>query len=328
MSLNIRGVDFNDGRSRRQGTSDTLVSEEGFGIFGTGIQGLTGLIGTTGLNIGAQGGTGISATGIQGFTGFIGIVGSTGIVGGIGQTGIRGPTGSGTIPGVPGLNGFTGLEGATGIIGTTGIEGITGPRGITGLTLQGLTGFQGLTGVGLQGFTGLQGATGLTGATGIQGATGISIQGATGISGQTISGATGLIQFRFVDYQQQTSGATILATIPSNTLQNNDALEWSAWGVTAGATTLLRIEWGGQLLVSQFFQQIDNPIAINGWITRTGNNSQQTTTKALGVSLAMTNSIGASVDTTVSNTLILSLTSGGVGHNLYAIVATKLPGTA
>lgn len=194
---------------------------------GAGSQGVTGIMGFTGLALGAtgligvtglqgpgggdQGNTGIMGnTGVQGVTGIQGITGLRGI---IGETGITGPTG---IKGLANFiqNGFptivdmpqflwnfqdealylgiTGINGnwvqlGAGSRGSTGLFGPTGVRGFTGI--HGITGIQGFTGI--YGNTGLRGVTGLAlGSTGIRGPTGI--QGVTGFYGRTgIQGLTG-----------------------------------------------------------------------------------------------------------------------------------------
>lgn len=127
---------------------------------------------------------------------------------------------------------------------------------------------------------------------------------------------------------QQTSGVTLLSTITANTLLSNDALEWSAWAMISNATTLVSVTWGGQTISSDYFAQISVPVAINGWITRIGVNSQEAAVKVVGFKSALADVVATSVDTTVSNTLAVSLSSPGTGHVMYALVVNKVTGTS
>ena len=93
------GVDLSTGKNRTVKTGDVLTDDQGNPLL---IQGVTGLLGLTGI---------YGQTGIQGVTGFYG------------QTGIQGGTG---IQGSTGIQGVTGFYGQTGILGNTGIQGVTG----------------------------------------------------------------------------------------------------------------------------------------------------------------------------------------------------------
>lgn len=123
--------------------------------------------GITGLK-GVQGATGLAAA-PQGYTGLQGVQGHTGI-------GKQGLTGMG-VPGATGILGNTGIMGVTGLVGPHGGTGIEGVQGLTGY--HGITGFRGITGVagnpglGATGIRGITGAQGVIGGTGIQGFTGM-----------------------------------------------------------------------------------------------------------------------------------------------------------
>jgi hypothetical protein len=212
MHLNI--IPYDLGYNVENIHFDPLIIGDRGDTGGQGLQGSTGLPGSTGHTglEGLQGATGITgstgATGLQGLQGDTGLTGSTGYTGADGlqgDTGVRGSTGYTGRQGDTGLQGLQGKNGLQGLQGETGFTGVSGHTGLQGL--QGETGVQGDTGYtgiqGLQGPTGLPGSTGNSGAKGLQGDTGLrgptgktglqGLQGDTGLRGSTgYTGTTGL----------------------------------------------------------------------------------------------------------------------------------------
>jgi len=323
-NINLTGKDPDDGNYKRLGPGEGLRDVD-HSLFATGFQGYTGLVGATGLALGIQGATGIGETGVQGWTGLRGLRGATGIIGPAGGTGLQGITGIADA-GSQGAPGATGFEGATGLQGITGLRGFTGPAGVTGLVLIGTTGAQGITGMAVQGQTGIQGATGPLGATGIQGTTGISITGIQGTTGLGVQGATGLVNYRTLDFQQQTTGVTLLSAIAANTLgADTQTIDFNAWGILANATTLVEITYGNTVITSEFFGQTDEEIAITGSILRTSQSAQTVSLQLVGTNVALVDTVDTGVDVTASQNFAVSLTSAGSGHVIYALLTVKTP---
>jgi len=322
--INLVGVGFNDGRNRPYGITDIIVDSSGTTLTTTGLGGNTGLLGFTGLNTGAQGETGIVANGFVGFTGLPGIQGFTGVKGDFGQTGLAGITGTGG-------QGFQGLFGATGLVGSTGLVGGTGIAGITGISLQGetgilgITGTQGRTGIGVSGVTGLSGSTGLLGETGLQGFTGVAVQGLTGFQGITgIYGTTGVFSYQTLDVQTQITGFTLLYSIPANTLSSDgQQLSYSAWGRTAGATTLLSITYGNDVVISEYISENNTDFGIKGVITNVDTATQEVIVKVIGNSYSLVEIYPSTVIVSGIANFAISVASAGSGHVIYALLFAK-----
>jgi hypothetical protein len=329
-NINPRGPTTSTGKNTPLGPTDGLA--DSFGSFigtGTGMAGVPGLMGRTGIVSSIQGITGAA---LQGNTGIIGQTGIQGLTGPIvlqGLTGLSGITGLGN-SGATGLLGATGIAGATGLQGsqgTTGFQGITGFFGDTGL--QGVTGLIGATGFAPRGFTGITGSTGLLGDTGLVGATGIPMLGVTGLQGGTgIQGSTGLLDLITLDVQV-TSGVTLLYVVPANTMAvDNQYLEIFISGLSAtdGSLTTLILELGGYNLFNgniTFGGGAD--ISLHGILIRLGTSIQESSIQVIyedGSGTIQWNSITA--DLTTTQNLIASLTSAGTGHTLYSIVVRRL----
>lgn len=318
------------GRDIQLGATDSLSDPTNSLLAGgTGLFGVSGLMGATGLTNPLQGVTGIAFQGNTGIIGQTGVIGLTGVDGLQASTGLRGITGLGSV-GVTGIAGATGVQGMTGLHGLqgmTGVLGITGFFGVTGLF--GETGLFGFTGVSVIGITGLVGSTGLQGNTGIVGATGIPMSGVSvqGITG--IQGVTGLLELVTLDVQRQTTGVTLLYSLPANSLSvDGQHLEVYASGLSAtdGTLTTLVLQLGGyQVFAGNIAFAGGADISLYGNIIRVGTSLQESSIQVIyedGSGTVQWQSITA--DLTLAQNLIASLTSAGTGHILYSLVARKL----
>jgi hypothetical protein len=297
--------------------NDVGVDSSGNEIAFASPRGITGLQGITGFTSSAQGITGPSFYGATGIFGQTGILGVTGIQGTLGITGAYGLAGQGL--GATGLTGATGGSGSTGIVGDTGFAGITGligPAGNNpGFALAGHTG----PSINFIGNTGVQGQTGLD-ATGLQGNTGIFSFGVTGLQGNTgIFGATGLDGTYQVDAQISSSGSLSLS-IGTNLLgKDGQQLDFDGLGFTAedGPASTISLTFGGENILNQSFGQIADTFNIFGTILRTGSSSQVVGYKLLFDSgFIVCGTASTTVDLTSSQTLVLTVTSSGTGHEL------------
>lgn len=243
----LMGVDPATGRFQPLDPNVPLVKSDGSPAFATGIHGLTGILGTTG--VAPQGATGIlGLTGLDGPTGVAGLPGYTGILGPRGATGSQG---AGGLSGSTGIQGFQGLNPNSGfiILGSTGVQGGTGLEGSTGISLAGVTGLSGQ--VFGQGATGLQGFTGLTSA--VQGLTGLQgIAGSTGVQGITGISSRGTAQPLNTLSIQTTPASNLQYTVPGNTLATNgNSLDIISFGSLISQTgNSLQITYGGVTLFS------------------------------------------------------------------------------
>lgn len=323
------GVDNVTGQRKLFQPGDLLVRTNGAILAATGVQGITGFGGITGL-LGSQGQTGVPGiTGIQGITGFAQVAGITGLEGITGFV----------------FQGDTGLTGSTGIIGLTGFIGITGIGAVGHTGILGETGLRGITGISPTGHTGLQGATGLLGETGIQGVTGFgpagsspsgatgSLQGATGISGITgviVRGDAG--SAHTLSAETQSSGSTMIYSITANTLNVDEQyLEFLTWGTTAadGQPTEITIIFGTTTIFSSTLaRQGGANFVVRGLLMRVTTTSEEIIVH--GVNSGSTNNIvtqrtvGAENLATALN-LIVSLTSNGSGSAVRTLVVRKVP---
>jgi len=333
-NINPYGVVDPTGRQKVLQAGDNLVNTSLGFLAITGIVGVTGVQGSTGLQNAGQGETGIGLFGHTGLAGSTGVSpeGDTGLSG---ITGLQGFTGI-SVVGVTGIQGGTGIQGITGLVGVqgfTGLAGYTGLAGDTGLT--GVTGLAGSTGTLLAGFTGLRGETGVQGGdTGLQGVTGVGLRGFIGLQGVTgLVGSTGVFELATLSAQQQTSGVTLLYSIPANTLSSvGQQLTLMGWGLSAtdGAATTITVTYAGNTI---FTDSIASPggsdILVEGYILLWGAASHDITVKGVyanndGVTTYTPNIL---VSPSIIKNIYISLGSAGTGHVLYGlIVRNQQPG--
>lgn len=325
-NINPYGVVDPTGRQQVLQAGDNLVNTSLGFLAVTGIVGFTGVQGPTGLQNTTQGETGIGLLGHTGLLGLIGVSprGETGLDG---ITGLQGLTGI-SVVGITGARGETGIQGVTGLVGNQGFTGLAGYTGLAGSTgLIGITGLVGSTGALLAGFTGLRGETGIQGDTGLQGVTGVGLLGFTGLQGVTgLVGATGVFELATLNTQQQTSGVTLLYSIPANTLSSvGQQLTLMGWGLSAtdGAATTITVTYADNTV---FTDSVAAPggsdILVEGYILLWGAASHDVTIKGVyanddGTTTYTPNIL---VSPSIVKNIYISLSSAGTGHVLYGII--------
>lgn len=328
-NVNPFGVTGSDGKENPLRPGDVLRNSTLTTLFTTGMVGVTGILGATGIANTTVGVTGIQIqgrTGILGITG-IAIEGETGLGG---LTGFRGFTGI-SVQGSTGIKGETGITGFPGLVGAQGKTGVAGYTGLAGNTgLFGSTGLTGATGLAVNGATGLQGNTGILGPTGLQGETGVGLLGITGLRGTTgMVGTTGLLDLITLTTQRQTSGATLLYTIPANSFGRvGQQLELTAWGLSAtdGSATTVTITYAGnQVFQDNIALAGGSDIMLEGYILLWGAISHDVSIKSVyengnGVSSYIENVL---VSSNISQDLYVTLESLGTGHTLYGLIVRR-----
>lgn len=325
-----RGIILNTGQEKVSQQGDALVSTDGNLISAfTGVPGFTGFFGFTGLQSPLSGITGFNVTGDTGLTGETGIASTQGSTGFQGVSGLAGYTGGDSV-GETGIRGFTGIPGATGITGDYGSYGLQGVTGLIGATGISITGFIGITGLGIAGFTGVSGSTGSLGDTGLLGITGSGIYGETGIRGVTGTiGITGITDINSIFNDTQTSGFTMIYPLSIGFLGvNNQSLAFKATLTTAtdGSPTSITLQFGGVTIFTDTFASAGGAYGfIEGLILRESVSAQRTVVSAIySNNTCMASRAVTSANLAAVQEIIVSVSSGGIGHQVNNIIVSKL----
>jgi len=325
-----KGIILSSGQEKVSQQGDALVSTDGALISAfTGVPGSTGFYGFTGLQNPLSGITGSSVTGDTGITGETGISGAQGSTGFQGVSGLVGYTGN-SLTGETGLLGFTGISGATGITGDYGSYGLQGITGLIGASGVSVAGFIGVTGPGAAGFTGVAGATGSAGSTGLLGITGFGIYGETGLRGITgIIGITGITDINSIFNDTQTSGYTMIYPLSIGFLGvNNQSLAFKTTLLTAtdGSPTSITLQFGGVTIFTDTFSSTAGTYGfIEGLILRESVSAQRTVVSAVYANnTCMAARAVTSANLAAVQEIIVSVSSGGSGHQVNNIIVSKI----
>lgn len=296
---------------------------------------------------GPQGPAGTGAAGPQGPLGPPGFSGSDGEDGADGPPGPAGPFGPTGATGPQGPQGFNGNDGDDGEAGPPGLIGAQGPTGSIGLTgPQGVPGFSGADGsdgdMGNPGPIGPQGPLGVTGALGPQGIPGFAYdgedgdRGPPGAKGDTSNSGTLVFSNTSVPAGNTVANTAVETTfasqytIPAGLLQAGSVIRLQAFGVSStagiapsiqlklkmGSTTLLDSGaitplLGGATNAGWYMSGylVAQTVGGSGTIEAQGSARFQTGAATSAV-VSLDNTAPFTIDTTVAQTLTLTLTWG------------------